>query len=383
MNILKRKSITPVVALVSALIFLVFATVFTISSTTHAQDAGGVQNAHLITIHDRGNTKVILSKASTIGNAIADAGIPIDKKDLVEPDVNQKLIATHYQVNIYRARPVLVIDGNIRQKVITPYQTPLQIAASVGIVVYPEDITTISRVDDLISGAGLQMTIKRATPFEFTLYGKTSTVRTQAATIGGMLSEKGIKLTKDDRVQPGLDTKIVFGLPVKVWREGKQTITTEEPINFEIEKIQDADQPVGYVNITTPGVPGARNVTYEIVVADGQEVSRTEIASLTTKQPQKQIEVVGAKLSFSGDFAAALAKLRACESGGNYANKNNSTYRGAYQYSYGTWADKYGIYDPADATPAQQDQAARETYVRRGWQPWPVCGAAVLPDSYR
>jgi uncharacterized protein YabE (DUF348 family) len=337
----------------------------------------------LITIHDRGNTKVILSKASTIGNAIADAGIPIDKKDLVEPDVNQKLIATHYQVNIYRARPVLVIDGNIRQKVITPYQTPLQIAASVGIVVYPEDITTISRVDDLVSGAGLQMTIKRATPFEFTLYGKTSTVRTQAATIGGMLSEKGIKLTKDDRVQPGLDTKIVFGLPVKVWREGKQTITTEEPINFEIEKIQDADQPVGYVNITTPGVPGARNVTYEIVVADGQEVSRTEIASLTTKQPQKQIEVVGAKLSFSGDFAAALAKLRACESGGNYANKNNSTYRGAYQYSYGTWADKYGIYDPADATPAQQDQAARETYVRRGWQPWPVCGAAVLPDSYR
>jgi uncharacterized protein YabE (DUF348 family) len=383
MNILKLKSITPVVALVSALIFLIFAAVLTVSGTTHAQGNNGSQTSHLITVHDRGTTKVILTKASTIGNAIAAAGIPIDKKDLVEPDVNQKLIATNYQVNIYRARPVLVIDGNIRQKIITPYQTPLQIAASAGIVVYPEDITTISRVDDLVSGAGLQMTIKRATPFEFTLYGKTSTVRTQAKTVGGMLSEKGIKLTKDDRVLPSLDTKITVGLPVQVWREGKQTITTEEPINFDIEKIQDADQPVGYVDITTPGVPGTQNVTYEIVVQNGQEISRTEIASLVIKPPVQQVEVVGAKLSFSGDFAAALAKLRACESGGNYANKNNPVYRGAYQYSYSTWADKYGIYDPADATPAQQDQAARDTYVRRGWEPWPVCGAAVLPDTYR
>jgi uncharacterized protein YabE (DUF348 family) len=383
MNILKIKSITPIIALVTVLIFLVFTAVFTVAGVTYAKNSSGSTSSHLVTIHDRGNTKIILTKAATIGSAIADAGIPIDKKDMVEPDIHQKLIATHYQVNIYRARPVLVIDGNIRQKIITPYQTPLQIAASAGIEVYPEDITTISRVDDLVSGAGLQMTIKRATPFEFTLYGKTSTVRTQATTVGGMLAEKGIKLTKDDRVQPGVDAKIVFGLPVRLWREGKQTITVEEPVDFDIQKIQDADQTVGYLNVTTPGVKGLRNVTYEILVADGQEISRTEIASLTIKQPQKQIEIVGAKPTFSGDFAAALAKLRACESGGNYANKNNPTYRGAYQYSYSTWANKYGIYDPANATPAQQDQAARETYVRRGWEPWPVCGAAVLPDIYR
>jgi len=383
MNILKLKSITPVVALVFALIFLVFGTVITISATTHAQDAGGLQNAHLITIHDRGNTKVILTKASTIGNAIADAGIPIDKKDMVEPDLNQRLIATHYQVNIYRARPVLVIDGNIRQKIITPYQTPLQIAASAGIVIYPEDITNIDRVDDLVSGAGLQMTITRETPFEFTLYGKTSTVRTQATTVGGMLDEKGIKLSKDDRVLPSLDTEITPELPVKVWREGKQTITTEEPVAFDIEKIQDADQPVGYISITTPGIVGTRNVTYEIIVADGQEVSRTEIASLTTKPPVKQVEIVGAKLSFSGDFAAALAKLRACEAGGAYNRNSGNGYYGAYQYNISTWGNYMGYSRPDLAPPAVQDQAAHDTYLRRGWQPWPVCGAAVLPDAYR
>lgn len=382
MNILKRKSITPVVALAFALIFLVFAVVFTVSGITYAQDSGGSQSSRLITIHDRGNTKVVLTKAMTIGNAIADAGIPIDKKDMVEPDVNQKLIATHYQVNIYRARPVLVIDGNIRQKIITPYQTPLQIAASAGIVVYPEDITTIDRVDELVIGAGLRMTIKRAIPFEFTLYGKTSTVRTQAITVGGMLSEKGIKLTKDDRVLPAADSKIVFGLPVRVWREGKQTITTEETVNFAIEKIQDADRPVGYLNITTHGVTGTRNVTYETVVQDGQEISRKEIASLTTKPPVKQVEIVGAKLAFTGDFAAALAKLRSCEGGYNSWNASGPYY-GAYQFDRQTWGTVANPADYGSASPAEQDNAAYQLYLRSGWRPWPVCGAAVLPDAYR
>ena len=204
MNILKRKSALITTALTTALIFLIFAVTLSVSGMVHAQDkvSNSSKDSHLITIHDRGNTKVVLTKTTTIGDAIKDAGIPIDKKDLVEPDVSQKLIATNYQVNIYRARPVLVIDGNIRQKVITPYQTPLQIAKSVGIVVYPEDIATIDRVDNLVSGAGLQMTIKRSTPFEFNLYGKTSTVRAQATTVAGMLKEKGIKLTKDDRVVP-------------------------------------------------------------------------------------------------------------------------------------------------------------------------------------
>ncbi|MCX6728411.1 MAG: ubiquitin-like domain-containing protein [Candidatus Saccharibacteria bacterium] len=381
MNILKKKTVTLVAALITALIFLIFAALFTVSGITHAQDSGS-QSSRLITIHDRGVTKVVLTKATTIGNAIADAGIPIDKKDMVEPDVNQKLIATHYQVNIYRARPVLVIDGNIRQKIITPYQTPLQIAAGAGIVVYPEDITTIDRVDDLVSGAGLQMTIKRAIPFEFTLYGKTSTVRTQASTVGGMLSEKGIKLTKDDRVSPGANSKIVFGLPVRVWREGKQTITFEEVVNFDIEKIQDADRPVGYLNITTPGVTGTRNVTYEIVVQDGQEISRKEIASLTTRPPVKQVEVVGAKLAFSGDFAAALAKLRSCEGGYNSWNASGPYY-GAYQFDRQTWGTVANPADYGSASPAEQDNAAYQLYLRRGWHPWPVCGAAVLPDIYR
>ena len=367
-----------------AVFFLILTIVIAISGVTYA--GSGSQTGHLITIHDRATEKVILSKADTIGDALKEAGIPVDSKDLVEPTPGEILVAPDYQVNIYRARPVLVIDGNVRQKIISPYQTAQQIAKSAEIVLYPEDKTSIDQVDNLNDGAGLQLTIDRATAFKFTLYGKTSIVRTQADTVGEMLDEKGIKLTKKDRVLPKQSTKIHAGLVVKVWREGKHTVTVEESVDFQVEQIQDADREVGYLLVTTPGQKGMRSVTYEIIVQDGKEVSRKEIASLTIKQPEKQIEIVGAKLSFSGDFAAALAKLRSCE--GAYTSNTGNGYYGAYQFLQGTWRSNapagYGDVKPSDAPPAIQDQAAANLYKGSGWGPWPSCSSRLgLMDVYR
>jgi len=80
-----------------------------------------------------------------------------------------------------------------------------------------------------------------------------------------------------------------------LWREGKQTVTVDEPINFEIQKVEDADREVGYREIKTAGENGTRSVTYEVTIQDGKEVSRKEIASLITKNPAKQVEIIGAK----------------------------------------------------------------------------------------
>ncbi|HET8884669.1 MAG TPA: ubiquitin-like domain-containing protein [Candidatus Saccharimonadales bacterium] len=370
-----------VIAAVS-LIVLIFGVVMV--TRVHAASGESVASGdHLITIHDNGQDRGILTSATTLRAAFKEAGIPISTHDMVEPSLDETLVASHYDVNVYRARPVTVVDGNLRTKIMSPYQTPEQIAEHANIELQDEDITDISMNTDIVrQGAGLELTITRATPFTFVMYGKKIDAYTQADTVGDMLAAKDITLGEKDELSVAADTPITAGMTVKLWRNGKQTITVDEKIPFEVEQIQDVDREVGYKDIKTPGVAGKRTVSYEVVMQNGEEISRKEIRSVTIKQPTKQVEVVGAKPSFSGDFGAALAKLRACESGGNYANKNNPLYRGAYQFGYGTWGNKYGIYDPADASPAQQDQAARELYERRGWQPWPHCGAN-LPDTYR
>ncbi len=299
----------PVGAMLAVFFVFIVLIIVTVASQVGATSSARSPKGHLLTIHDRGKQTVVLSQAATIGEALKEADVAVDKSDNIEPAASEKLVASEYQINIYRARPVIVVDGMTRQKIITPYQTANQIAASAGVTLYSEDTTTLSHTENITSeGAGLQLTIDRATSFAFMLYGKTTTARTQVETVGDMLKEKNIKLTKDDRVSPDQTTKLTEGLAVRVWREGKQTITVDEAVNFSTEKIQDGDQEIGYRAVKIPGVNGSRNVTYEVVIQDGQEVARTEIAALMTKPPTSQVEVIGAKAkSFGGSCSEWIA----------------------------------------------------------------------------
>lgn len=289
---LRHSRITRSVSLATVVLVILIGIFFVSTRVGAAEEQAG----RLITIHDRGEQTVLLSEGDTIADALNDAGVIVDARDAVEPALTEKLVATEYQVNIYRARPVTVIDGSKRQKVMTAYQTSEQIVKDLGIELFKEDLTTTARSTNLVSdGAGLQLTIDRAVPFQLELYGAQSTARTQAATVGEMIEEKGIKIEENDRVSVGLDTEISSDLSVRIWREGRQTTTVEEAVAFDVEQIRDADRPIGYKAVQTPGVEGKRNVTYEIEIINGEEVSRTEISSFVTTEPSKQIEVIGAK----------------------------------------------------------------------------------------
>jgi hypothetical protein len=67
------------------------------------------------------------------------------------------------------------------------------------------------------------------------------------------------------------------------------------------------------------------------------------------------------------------ARLRQCESGGNYATDTGNGYFGAYQFSEPTWLGIGGTGYPDDAPPAVQDQGAQRLQARSGWGQWPAC----------
>lgn len=72
---------------------------------------------------------------------------------------------------------------------------------------------------------------------------------------------------------------------------------------------------------------------------------------------------------------ATLARIRRCESGGNYSIVSRSgRYRGAYQFDIPTWRSVGGSGDPAAASPAEQDYRALLLLRARGTRPWPHCG---------
>ena len=253
-------------------------------------------DGRLITLYDRGEKSVFLTHEKTLGDALKEKHIELDTRDTVEPSLDEELVAPDYHVNIYRSRPVIVIDGQVRVKAVSPYQTAQHIAEDAGITVYDEDITSLKPSTDFVGdGAGLQLTITRATPLTLDLYGKKTKIRTQGKTVGEMLAEKGIKLSARDRVSVAVTKPITSGMSVRVWREGKQTITVDEAIPYAVQQIFDADREVGYRKVQTPGEKGVQAVTYEVEIKDGIELSRQEIARIKTKSPKKEVVIVGIK----------------------------------------------------------------------------------------
>lgn len=76
-----------------------------------------------------------------------------------------------------------------------------------------------------------------------------------------------------------------------------------------------------------------------------------------------------------GVSIATLESIAACESGGDPTIvSSDGSYRGKYQFDFGTWESVGGSGDPAAAPEAEQDYRAALLYSRSGSSPWPICG---------
>jgi len=308
-------------ALVAVFALIVFGTagVAVASSESNAGSSARISNVQrLVTINDNGTERTILTRATTVENALKDANITTSADDDIEPKINAKLDNTSARINIYRARPIVVIDGARTVRVVTMAQSPTAIAAVAGIKLYPEDKTSTEPVRNILAagGAGLQMNIARAKVVNLKLYGQESDMRTHAATVREFLNEKKIALGPDDVVSLDLNTEITDQMSLEVWRNGIQTITVDEEIAFEVEQVRDMNREVGYREVKEAGVVGQRSVVYEIEMKNGEEISRREIQSVVTKQPTKQIEIIGVKVKLGLGLTKSKGVNQFQDSGG-------------------------------------------------------------------
>lgn len=92
------------------------------------------------------------------------------------------------------------------------------------------------------------------------------------------------------------------------------------------------------------------------------------------RQRQREREAQFAELP-GGVSISTLEAIASCESGGDPTIVSaDGTYRGKYQFDYGTWESMGGSGDPAAAPEAEQDYRAALLYAASGSSPWPVCG---------
>ena len=216
------------------------------SSRAYADENGDrvtqseAQGEYFVTIHDDGATVIIKTSTATVSEILEKTEIQVAETDIVEPGLDAT-ISSDSNINIYRARPAIVIDGIEQRYVMTASHDPKQIAQEAGATVYDGD------------------EVKMEVNINFLEAGAASTYR--------------------------------------ITRNGGRSLTVEETIPYDVEVRYDYTRPKGERVLEQPGEDGRKISIYEIEFENNVEVSRTLTDERVLVEAVPEIIVEGAKVS--------------------------------------------------------------------------------------
>jgi uncharacterized protein YabE (DUF348 family) len=367
---------------------IVFGVVGTIAVSILAFAApANASDTSVVTVYADGEEHVITTDASTVREVLERTGVEINESDIVEPSPDTEITSKTFNVNVYRARPVIIKDKDKDRKyrVESAHQSPRLIAEEAKAVsVYEEDKLDYKLVTDFLDSdfIGHKVIIDRATPVNVKLVNRETVIRTHASTVKGMFEESDIELKENDVVKPGLDKSIDENMDVTLIRRGFKTITKEETIRPPTKTIRDNDRPLEYEKIEEQGKPGRALVTYKVEYRNGEKVNSEKIRRVVEEKPKPKVVVVG------NEIDNAWQRLADCESGdrhvpgsANWSINTGNGFYGGLQFHPNTW-NRYGGNEYAEyahqATRNEQIEIARR--VRDGWNGLPGEGWGAWPD---
>ncbi len=212
------------------------------------------EGEYFVTIYDDGASLIVKTGAVTVAEVLEKSEVQLAETDIVEPGLDT-VIDGNYSINIYRARPALVIDGVNRRYVMTASHDPKQIAVEAGATVYDGD------------------EIKPEFNNSFLEAGAVSTYR--------------------------------------ITRNGGRRLTVEESLPYEVQVRYDYTRAKGERVLEQPGEEGRKTSIYEVEFENNTEVARNLIEETVTVEPTPEIVVEGARPSISPERAQCAEWARA------------------------------------------------------------------------
>ncbi len=126
--------------------------------------------------------------------------------------------------------------------------------------------------------------------------GDTTTVRkTTYKKVEDILNELNITVGEKDEVTPALNSEVATVDTIKIARSGKTTEVKKEIIKYETKVEKDDSKYVDEKVTKVEGKNGEKEVTYNVVREKGKEVSREVASEKVTTEATAEVVVVGTK----------------------------------------------------------------------------------------
>lgn len=316
-HITKRPYLAPLFGVVlGAVIVLVALAVHSSNHTLRPSDA------HVVYLFEAGHKQVLDTKEKTVGDLLNKLpNLNLIDQDVVEPARSTPIVEDNFRINIYRARPVTVIDNGNKLVTLTAQRSARVVAQNAGLVLHPEDSVNFGQGSISENVIGEKVVIGRAIPISLNLYGAQLTSYTQAKTVSELLREKQIKLSDGESVQPAQNTPVTANMQVFVLRKDAKVANVEEAIAAGEQIVEDPSLSFGTTVVRQTGTPGKKAVTYLIQSdAGGAEISRIIIQEAVIQAPVPQITARGTTINIGSDKTSVMVAAGISASDYAYVN---------------------------------------------------------------
>ncbi len=177
------------------------------------------------------------------------------------------------QVRVYRSVPVVVHEDDLTYTIDTTAQTVGEALRRSGVILYLGDRVQPS-LGSAVS-ANLNVYIQRSIPVSLQVDGRVVKTRTRAETVGDALSDLGVVVSGQDRVEPPLETELYDNIKIGVTRVSEDVTIEEEIAPFETVYIADPNLSIDTQEVLAPGAEGITRTRYRERYENNELVGRT------------------------------------------------------------------------------------------------------------
>ena len=332
-----------------------------------------------VTLSLDGKQETVHTFGGTVGDVLREEGVELGPHDTVAPSPDQRLEDGSAITVLFGRQFHLSVDGKEK----TYWVTSDTVAGALGEIgrEFTDAHLSLSR-GGIIDRSGASLDVVTPKRLTLVIAGHKPVHRDlPAATVSDALAELGVDVDDRDFAKPGLDTavhdgdRIVF-TDVKVVKRS----VTDESVPYTVIRREDSSLPVGQDTVLRAGRDGLRDVTYRVILRNGEVYRRIVLTSSTSRDPIAEILRVGTQqptANYAGG-STVWDRLAQCESGGNWAANTGNGYYGGLQFSLGTWQAYGGSGLPSNAS--RETQIAIATKIRDasgGYGAWPACSASL------
>lgn len=260
----------------------------------------------------------VFTHASTVGDVLEEQDIDMGRHDYVEPSADTA-ISEAMDIIYKEAQQVVVNLEGEQQEVWTTVDTVGDLMEELEVEVKEHDVINPSLEKSLAKVA--EVTFESAVRVTFQVDGEENEVWTTSTTVADFLEEENVTLGELDRVEPAEEEEILDESEVNVVRVEKVTDVVEEKIDYATVTQKDSSLKQGSEKVKESGRDGKIEKHYEVVLEDGEEVSRELLKEEVVKDSKDRVVAVGTKAS-----TPSVSRGSSSNSGGSWQTFSATAY---------------------------------------------------------